>query len=258
MKNTFFLASTLLTCIFSYMYGEGKNEKTDLTEMNTPSADVEKISEAFGHLIGKNLDSLGFNFDMQAVVQGLKDSSVGKSAPMTEIECIQAITAIQEAAFKEQSKVNLNRAEDFLKKNRKAKNIVCLEKGRVQYKVEKEGKGTSIKPNVNPVIRYVGKFLDGSVFGQSKEDEPISLEEMIPGLKQGMIGMKEGEKRTIYIHPELAYGTKGALPPNSLLTFEIEVVKTDNPIQEETLDSKHITTEANEVAFPMESAEVIR
>jgi peptidylprolyl isomerase len=37
--------------------------------------------------------------------------------------------------------------------------------------------------------------------------------------------MQEGEKRTLYIHPEFAYGTKGILPPNSLLTFEVEIVK---------------------------------
>ena len=35
------------------------------------------------------------------------------------------------------------------------------------------------------------------------------------------------EKRKIYIHPALAYGTSGELPPNALLTFEVEVIKAD-------------------------------
>ena len=42
--------------------------------------------------------------------------------------------------------------------------------------------------------------------------------------------MKEGEKRVIYIHPDLAYGTYGSLPPNSLLIFEIEVVKANTKL----------------------------
>jgi len=62
----------------------------------------------------------------------------------------------------------------------------------------------------------------------------MSLDEIIPGLKSGLIGMKEGEKRTIYIHPDLAYGSAGYLPPNSLLTFEIELVKANSSTVEQS------------------------
>jgi peptidylprolyl isomerase len=219
--------------------------------------EIEKISEAFGHLIGKNLESLGFEFDMQAVVQGLKDASNGKIAPMSEVECIQAITTIQEAAFKEQSQINLAKAEDFLKKNKKTKNVVSLEKGKIQYKIEREGAGDAVKANLSPVIRYVGKFLDGKVFGESREDEHIALDEMIPGLQTGMAGMKEGEKRVIYIHPDLAYGTRGSLPPNSLLTFEIELVKADAPLKLDEISNENLASE-KEVAMPLEVQENLR
>ena len=85
--------------------------KTASTEQHQP--EIARISEAFGHLIGKNLESLGFDFDMQAVVQGLKDSSIGKASPMSEVECIQAITTIQEAAFKEQMEVIGEKLKDL-------------------------------------------------------------------------------------------------------------------------------------------------
>ena len=208
------------------------SEETQQKNNDTNSQDIKKISEAFGHLIGKNLDTIGFHFDMQSVVQGLRDASDGKSPPMSEMECIQAITSIQEAAFHEQAKVNLAEAEGFLKKNKKNKNVVSLEKGKVQYVIEQQGNGESLQANLSPVIRYTGKYLSGEIFGQSKENEHIALDEMISGLKTGMIGMKEGEKRVIYIHPDLAYGTKGMLPPNSLLTFEIELIKADAPQEE--------------------------
>ncbi len=205
-----------------------------------PSSDenqkeIRKISEAFGHLMGKNIESMGVNFDIQYVIEGLKNAAAGKDAPMTEVECIQAISAAQETAFKAQSTDNLAAAENFLTKNSAEIGIVALEDGKVQYKIEKEGSGDPLKENATPLVRYTGKFLNGEIFGSSTEDEPISLEEIIPGLKAGITGMKEGEKRTIYIHPDCAYGTKGALPPNSLLTFEIEVVKTDCPVMQEAL-----------------------
>ena len=41
--------------------------------------------------------------------------------------------------------------------------------------------------------------------------------------------MKEGEKRRIFVHPDLGYGTSGHLAPNSLLIFDVEVVKAESP-----------------------------
>lgn len=199
----------------------------------TQPVDVAKVSEAFGHLIGKNLQNIGVKFDIAQVIKGLQDATAGKESPMTEMECVQAITSVQEKLFKEQSQENLKKAEVFLQDNSKIKEMTSLENGKVQYRIEKEGKGTAVEAHFSPLIRYTGKFLDGSVFSASKEEEKIYLEEVIPGLRAGLLGMKEGEKRIIYIHPELAYGTNGYLPPNSLLTFEIDLVQANTPSVEE-------------------------
>ncbi len=200
------------------------------------AAEIAKISEAFGHLIGKNLETIGVSFDIAQVIKGLQDSTNGKSSPMSEAECVQAISSVQEKIFNEQCEKNLIKAEKFLSENTQAKDVVALEEGRVQYKIEKEGDGALVESHFSPLVRYTGKYLDGTVFGSSKEEEMISLDEIIPGLKAGLVGMKEGEKRTVYIHPELAYGTNGYLPPNSLLTFEVEVVKANAP-QPQKVDS---------------------
>ena len=200
--------------------------------LTAQSMDIAKISEAFGHVISKNLENIGVKFEMAKVIQGLKDASEGKTAPMSEMECIQAIAAVQEKIFKEQCTENLRRAEKFLSDNAKAEGVVALDEGKVQYRVMEAGNGAVVESHFSPLIKYTGKYLDGSVFGTSKEEELISLDEVIPGLKDGLLGMKEGEKRTVYIHPDLAYGTNGYLPPNSLLTFEVEVVKANAPIKE--------------------------
>ncbi|MGH2613521.1 MAG: FKBP-type peptidyl-prolyl cis-trans isomerase N-terminal domain-containing protein [Rhabdochlamydiaceae bacterium] len=222
---------------------------------------IEKISEAFGHLLGKNLESMGMKFDIVKVIQGLKDAQEGKAAPMSEAECIQAITAVQETVFKETSAENLKEAENFLATNKTIAGVQVLEEGKLQYKVTHEGKGAVIDENSSPLIRYTGKFLNGSVFGASKEEEMVRLDETIPGFSKGLLGMKEGEKRTLFIHPDLGYGTHGYLPPNSLITFEIEVVQANAP-HTEALDSlSPITpkTKGNpEIASPFEEPKVIR
>lgn len=74
-------------------------------------------------------------------------------------------------------------------------------------------------------MRYKGSLLNGFVFAESEEADVIELNQLAPGLQAALVGMKEGEKRMIHIHPEQGYGTESFLPPNSLLTFEIEVAK---------------------------------
>lgn len=204
----------------------------------TQQVDIKRVSESFGHLIGKNLESLGFDFDMMSIVKGIQDSVAGKISPMNENECIQAISVAQESAFQKQAEENLVKADIFLKDNAAHEGIVVVEKDRLQYCVNEEGTGAEVHEHFTPLIRYTGRFLDGTVFGASREEEMISLDEVISGFSKGIVGMKEGEKRTIFIHPELGYGTSGYLPPNSLLTFEIEVVKANaTPDDQEPLTS---------------------
>lgn len=217
--------------------GEAPSEKRE-EKKETPAFEIAQVSEAFGHLIGKNLQNIGMKFDVAQVVKGLQDSLAGKESPMSEMECIQALTAAQEKAFKEQSQENLKKAEGFLQDNAKSTGITSLENGKVQFRIDKEGKGNPLESHYSPLIRYTGKFLDGTVFSTSKEEEKICLEEVIPGLRAGLVGMKEGETRIVYIHPDFAYGTSGCLPPNALLTFEVELVQANAPSTEESAELK--------------------
>lgn len=189
--------------------------------------DVKKISEAMGFLIAKNLEDLGLKLDVDLVMKGLKEAKQGKASPLTEEECIAAISKIQENYLKETGEKNLSKANQFIAENAKKPGVHQLEHGKLQYKIEEEGKGVAIEAHHTPLITYTGKYLDGTVFGMSEEAEVISLDSTIEGFSKGLLGMKEGEKRTLYIHPDLGYQNTGMLLPNSLLIFEVKVLKAD-------------------------------
>ena len=59
-------------------------------------------------------------------------------------------------------------------------------------------------------INYRGTFLDGTEFDSSVDSDPLEFaaggQEMIPGVSKGVIGMKAGEKKSVTIPPEEAYG----------------------------------------------------
>jgi len=70
-----------------------------------------------------------------------------------------------------------------------------------------------IVQNGNTVkIHYIAKFESGEVFESSLGKKPLIIRighgEIIPIIEQTLVGMKEGEIKTILIPPEKAYGPK--------------------------------------------------
>jgi len=189
--------------------------------------DIACISETIGHMIAKRLELINMQFDIPQLVKGIQDGCNGKEAPISEEICIEVIRSTQEKNFKELGKVNLKQAQSFLDCHAKDEGAIILEEGKIQYHVIAQGKGPEIKPHSSPFVRYTVKTINGSVIGSANQEEFISLDQTTAGLQAGLLGMKEGEKRVLYIHPDLSYGEKGCLlfPPNILLIFEIEALK---------------------------------
>jgi FKBP-type peptidyl-prolyl cis-trans isomerase 2 len=67
-----------------------------------------------------------------------------------------------------------------------------------------------IKNGKKVKVHYTGKFKSGEVFDTSEGREPISFTVgqgmMIKGFEEGVMGMSEGEKKTVEIQPADAYG----------------------------------------------------
>ena len=61
-------------------------------------------------------------------------------------------------------------------------------------------------------VHFVGTLQDGTLFGQTNENEPfeftIGEKSVLPKFEGAVIGMKEGEKKTVLISPEDAYGLR--------------------------------------------------
>ena len=101
----------------------------------------------------------------------------------------------------------------------------------VYYQILKEGDGKNVLMTDTVTVYYKGSLLsDGSVFDQTKEGKPatFSLGRLIKGWAIGLSKCKEGGKIRLIIPSALGYSIRSrsaAIPPNSILVFDIEVLK---------------------------------
>jgi len=59
-------------------------------------------------------------------------------------------------------------------------------------------------------IRYTGRLSDGAIFDSTEDDEPLEFTagggEVIEGVDQAVIGMEEGDRKTVSIPPSDGFG----------------------------------------------------
>ncbi len=96
------------------------------------------------------------------------------------------------------------------------------------YVISKEGQGASPTLSDQVTVFYKGYLTDGTVFdetGQTPATFPLNA--VIEGWQEGLQYFKEGGEGILLIPSALGYGPRrvGSIPPNSVIIFEIELVK---------------------------------
>ncbi len=101
----------------------------------------------------------------------------------------------------------------------------------LKYIITKKGKGRKAKPNEVVIAHYTGTLLDGSTFDSSRErNEPFAFtlgkKQVIKGWDEAFAVLKKGDRATLIIPANLAYGERERpkIPANSTLIFDVELV----------------------------------
>ncbi|MBQ0052656.1 MAG: peptidylprolyl isomerase [Treponema sp.] len=183
------------------------------------------------------------NADSQNVVNAVQQGDkIVKLTIVRQGEAAKKFTAAQ-ADFDKYAKEATAKAEEA-KKAAAAKKIKEVEEkfpgfdkdsNGIYFKTTKEGKGNKIGGKRAVAVEYKGYLVSGQVFDQSKGRGPLEFTtaggQMIPGFDIMVQDMKLGEKRTIVLPPDMAYGQNGipgVIPGGAYLAFDVELTKVKN------------------------------
>lgn len=96
------------------------------------------------------------------------------------------------------------------------------------------GTGEELKEGMNAKLNYRGTLTNGFEFDSSYADGRVPFvlynvgkANVIEGWNKGLIGMKVGGKRKLYIPAKMGYGDRSLsqIPANSTLIFEVELLE---------------------------------
>lgn len=107
----------------------------------------------------------------------------------------------------------------------------------LQYEIVKEGTNNNPQKGNTVTVHYTGwldengtpgKKFDSSLDRGTPFTFVIGIGQVIQGWDEGVLNMKVGEKRRLFIPASLGYGARGAgsiIPPHAALIFDVELLK---------------------------------
>jgi FKBP-type peptidyl-prolyl cis-trans isomerase len=190
----------------------------------------QKVSYSIGILIAGQLANDFDDLDLNAFVEGFNQNYNGEATAISPQEAMQTVQAYQRDQQVAQIANTLAESEAFLAETAQQEGVSITKSG-LQYKIIEQGTGAQPQATDNVTVHYRGTLMNGQEFDSSyARGEPTSfpLNGVIAGWTEGLQLMKEGAKFEFYIHPDLAYGERGAggaIGPNAALVFQVELIK---------------------------------
>jgi hypothetical protein len=92
------------------------------------------------------------------------------------------------------------------------------------------GEGHAIESATDALVSYAIEDGNKQLLSASHRCW-LDLSQMIPGFTHGMMGMRQGEVRRIYIHPAYGYGAITNLPPCTSLTATVTLHRFNDTVQ---------------------------
>ncbi|MGY0197257.1 FKBP-type peptidyl-prolyl cis-trans isomerase [Leptothrix sp. BB-4] len=194
----------------------------------------DKTSYATGVMTARNLLKNEVPFDVELLVQGLRDAIAGGPIRMDEKELKVVLQSMQADMQRHLSndlrvKASLNQEKGKIFRTDYAKKAGVVQlPGELMYRVVEAGKGDKPTELSKVVVKYRGTLIDGTEFDATPEGKTVTLKltDVITGWREALKRMPAGSTWEVVVPPTMAYSNRGAGPigPNETLVFSITLV----------------------------------
>jgi len=196
-----------------------------------------QVSYMVGLDMAKRLAPIKDEVDIDTVVSALRAAHAGAPPRLDEAQIakvrsdfVEHLQRKREAGQQALAQKNLGEGSRYLADNGKQTGVVTTASG-LQYRVERAGRGARPAADGTVRVNYVGRLLDGSEFESTyATDHPAEfpLNQIMPGLREGLMLMSPGAKHRFWVPAKLAYGEAGLpgqIEPNATLVFDLELLE---------------------------------
>ncbi len=234
------LAALLLSPL--HAFAEDDATETQLAQ-DEPLIDLDasaKFSYALGMELAASLKDLPTTLNVKALTQGISDTLSQTTTLMTPEEAAAIKEAFidqwkqqNEPVVKTLAEENLAAANEFLAANRNKEGVITTASG-LQYQVLRQGDGAIPKATDKVIVHYRGTLLDGREFDSSYQRGSAAsfpVNRVIAGWTEALQLMQVGSHYRLFLHPDLAYGQRGAgrmIGPNAALIFDVDLMNIQN------------------------------
>lgn len=220
--------------IFTMTACRSQDKTKEISTQNMEN-NKDSVSYGLGLLIAKNLKGQGIDaLNYEKFIEGMKATMSGEKPLISEHEANAYINEYIQSLAAGKSAKNIEAGKKYLAENGKKKGVTTTVSG-LQYEVIKKGTGAKPKDvNTNVTAHYHGTLIDGTVFDSSVDrNQPFvtNVGQVIKAWQEALLMMEVGTKLRIVCPPEIAYGDRGAggaIGPNSVLIFEMELISINN------------------------------
>lgn len=200
------------------------------------TAGKAQMSYASGVMAVRNFTKNDLAFDIELLIQGMRDALSGKELAMNEKEIRASMNTMQVNLRRNMalnqaqlSENNRKRGAEFLAAFKQKPDVQVLGNG-VAYRVLKAGTGPKPLETQSVVTIYRGASIDNVEFDATLAGKTSTLRvnQVIMGWREALKQMPVGSKWEIVVPSQLAYGERGVgemIGPNEVLVFEVELLE---------------------------------
>ncbi len=218
------IAFVIATAVLLLSYSVAKFFQEEEKPAFFTQEEIKQISENVAHLLVDTLHQYDHHYDLEIVFDTVRKIE-RKEEPLKSLEtCQLALFDFKCKMIEEEMSQNLQAAEQFLANLAHKANVIEVQKGKLYYEILQKGEGSPVDRDSLAFLHFTETNLNQRVIRDTREDNQplkIKLSETIAGFCRGVTGMQVGERRKIYVHPDLAYKK---LSRQQLSIFDVEII----------------------------------